>query len=288
MRNRVRFPKWEVVIFCILFQTALANQNPSVVIGDCEVDSISGEVKCTYVVFSGTPAISRVYFPVSEECADQISIESQFFQFAFANNYRDNICGNIFGFKFDQVMSPGQAETFSVTFHGADSIGAGVVYVALEGDPNCRVFPVPVATYCHSEPSLKLSMESSHFEFQVKRPGAYAARLSNMFVTSDVAVSIKFQQFGNLVSSNSNIETPIGAAFAVVPVTQSEPPAVFLDGEEFGRQTIYVSKESAGNFGISIWARLVVTGQTSASNFKNNAVIQFELQNSLVEIDRGL
>jgi hypothetical protein len=108
-----------------------------------------------------------------------------------------------------------------------------------------------------------------------------------MSIASDVAVTIRFEQFGNLTPSSSCSEIPIAATYATAPVTQSEPPAIFFNGQDFNRQAIYLSKEGSQDFAISIWARLSVTNQTSASEFRNRAVIQLELQNSLIQIDDG-
>ena len=87
-------------------------QLKSLISGECDCDSLTGQLVCEYTVYSGIPALSHIIFPLAENCVEVFSVTSPFFTFGSPQLHKDNFCGEIFGIKADQELNPDNPNDF--------------------------------------------------------------------------------------------------------------------------------------------------------------------------------
>ncbi len=290
------------VLVCFIFANVARGQQPSAIVGeriydsvirqikqtaivgDCVYDSVTFQMTCTYVVFSGIPALSHLIFPIPKNCDQSYTVISPYFNFESPQTYTDVFCGEIYGIKSDRELGEGQVEQFTVIYDGVQSYDVGTIYAALKGGANCEIFSVPAVIECPLVPSLRLSLEATDFVFKIKKPGAYGARLATMSLTSNTPVSISFKEFGELVPAEGFDQNAIPAYYATAPFTRETPPDNFLSPIDFNNHIINIPGDEI-EYRFSIWTRIEVTNQNSACEYTNKAVIQLLLENSLLAID---
>jgi len=267
-----------LAVICFASPQIVRAEVPSLITGECVYDSSLAQTICNYTVFSGRPALSHLIFPIPANCVERFTVSSPFFTFQEPQTYNDQFCGEIFGIKADQELDEGQVETFTITYDGAETLDIDVVYVALKGEANCELFPVPGVIDCPPVPSVRWSLQAREFEFQIKKPGAYAACLTTMTIESNMQVNVKFESFGDLIATECASAGSILMHYATAPVGEQRPPLDFLTPDEFNAHALVVPQDATA-FEFSLWARIVVTNETSACEYRNNPVIQLILEN---------
>ena len=277
---------WVLAIFSFACPQIVGAEMPSLITGECVYDSSLAQTTCNYTVFSGRPALSYFIFPICANCADQFTVSSPFFTFQEPQAYNDQFCGEVFGIKADQELAEEQVATFSIVYNGLCSTGVSIVYAALKGEADCELFPVPGVIDCPPVPSVRWSLQAREFGFQIKKPGAYAACLTTMTIESNMQVNVKFESFGDLIATECASAGSIPMHYATAPVGQQRPPADFLTPDEFNARAVVVPQDAAA-FEFSLWARIVVTNETSACEYRNNPVIQLVLENSILVVDEN-
>jgi len=268
-----------LAVICFASPQIVGAEVPSLITGECVYDSSLAQTICNYTVFSGRPALSYFIFPICANCADQFTVSSPFFTFQEPQTYNDQFCGEIFGIKADQELAEEKVTTFSIVYNGLCSTGVSIVYAALKWEANCVFFPVPGVIDCPPVPSVRWSLQAREFEFQIKKPGAYAACLTTMTIESNMQVNVKFESFGDLIATECASAGSILMHYATAPVGEQRPPSDFLTPEEFNKHALVVPQDATA-FKFSLWARIVVTNETSACEYHNNPVIQLILENS--------
>lgn len=273
------------LVIC-LASPLLVNAQDSYITGGCYCDYETRQTICTYEVFSGSPALSHMIFPMVPDCYDQFITTSDFFNFDTLQSYQDNFCGEIYGMKADQELEEGQWATFTITYDGLFPTGMGVVYAALKGGPNCEVFPVEGVIDCTPPPCIKWSLDASVFDFRIRKPGTYAACLALMTVESNWQINIGFDSFGDLIPVLPYGSGQIPAFYATAPAEQASPPEQFLTPADFDQQVLVVPI-GAGEYRFSLWGKIEIGDEVTACEYGDEAIISLELENHEAYVDPG-
>jgi hypothetical protein len=271
------------VVLCLAGFSQAAAQD-SFIVGDCFCDSAANKTICEYTVFSGYPALSHLIFPIPVNCVEQFTVSSPYFTFDPAQTFVDPINGDVYGIRTIEEPPEGQTERIIITYDGICTLGTDFVRAATKTDPTWNLFPVPAVIDCPPIPFIEVSLESTEFLFQIKRPGVYAARLFTMSVRSNMAVTVRFRSFDDLAPVEGTGGGSIPTSYAAAPVTQDEPPDEFMNPGDFNAYSMHV-RQDVVHSGFSLWARLVVTNATSAYEYGDNAIIQLVLENSIPSVD---
>jgi hypothetical protein len=255
--------------------------------GECYYDYETRQTICTYEVFSGTPALSHMIYPMVPVCDDQYTVTSEFFDFDTPQLYQDNFCGEIYGMKADQELEEGQTATFTITYDGLFPTGMGTVYAALKGGPNCQVFPVEGVIDCTFQPNCEFSLDFNVYDFYIRKPGVFAGLLATMTATSNLPINITFESFGDLNPVQASGSIPIPAFYATAPAELPDPPAQFFAPVDFNQQVVIIPADEAEHR-FSIWSKLMVGKEISACEYMDDAIIRVEIENLEDYIDPEL
>ncbi len=256
----------------------------SLISGECDCDSLTGQTLCEYTVLSGSPALSHIIMPIAENCAEIFSITSPFFTFGSPQLHKDNFCGEIFGIKADQELAEGQMTTITIIYDGCFRLGVDVIYAALKGGPNCELFPVEGVVDCDPPSCIKWSLDAEVVDFQIRKPGAYTSCLATMTLEANCQVNVGFESFGDLIPVRSTDQDPISAFYATTPPDQTDPPAEFLPPADFNQHTLVVPMD-AGEYRFSIWGKIVIGNEVTACEYGDDATISLELENHITYVD---
>ncbi|MCK4827464.1 hypothetical protein KA005_67670 [bacterium] len=270
-----------------LVAPALADAQESNISGGCYCDYETRQTICTYEVFSGTPALSHMIYPMVPVCDDQYTVTSDFFDFDTLQLYQDNFCGEIYGMKADQELEEGQTASFTITYDGLFPTGMGIVYAALKGGPNCQIFPIEGVIDCTFQPECEFSLDFTVYDFYIRKPGVLAGCLATMAATSNLPISITFESFGDLNPVQASGSIPIPAFYATTPAELPDPPAQFLAPVDFNQQVVIIPADEAEHR-FSIWSKLMVGKEISACEYMDDAIIRVVIENLEDYIDPEL
>lgn len=254
----------------------------SSIIGECDCDSLTNTTKCTYTVFSGRPALSHLVFPIAANCVTRYTVTSPFFTFGIPTLHKDRFCGNVFGIKANEELPEGSATTFTITYEGGCVHRIGMVDAALKGGAFCELIPVTGILECDTMPCVEWSINGSAVDYFVKKPGAYASRMSVMTVKSNMPATIGFDSFGDLVGAGM---TWLEAFYATAPADQSTPPP-FLPPDDFNQQLLAIPGDNATH-AFSLWSKIMVTRAATACEYHDEATITLVIENQQTWIDPG-
>ena len=284
--NFVRSTVWGLAIVCIALSPVAGYDFPSSISGECVYDEATDRTICTYVVASGTPALSHLIIPFSENCIDKYEVTSAFFRFEAPQAYDDPFCGEIFGIKSDREMDDGQVETFSIAYIGnwMHRVGIDVVYAALKAANNCEVYAVPGVADCDFIPECEFSVNFTVHDFYVRKPGDYAGPVACLTATSNLPINITFESFGDLYPVASFGTGFIPALYQTTPAEQVEPPPTFMTTAEFSLHNITIPDDEAEH-SFCIWWKLMVGAEISGCEYSDDAVITIEIENLEEYID---
>ena len=273
-----------LTIICFASPQIVGAEVPSWITGGCYCDYETRQTICTYEVFSGTPALSHMIYPMVPVCDDQYTVTSDFFDFDTPQLYQDNFCGEIYGMKADQELEEGQTASFTITYDGLFPTGMGTVYAALKGGPNCQIFPVEGVIDCTFQPKCEFSLNFNVYDFHIRKPGVFAGLLATMTATSNLPINITFESFGDLNPVQSFGSDRIPAFYATAPAELPDPPAQFFAPVDFNQQVVIIPADEAEHR-FSIWLKLMVGKEVSACDYADDAIIRVEIENLELYID---
>ncbi|UCG60794.1 MAG: hypothetical protein JSV52_10730 [Candidatus Zixiibacteriota bacterium] len=268
------------ILVSLLVSNVAGIDFPSNISGDCMYDEATDRTICTYVVASGTPALSHLIIPFSENCIDKFEVTSSFFRFENPQAYDDPFCGEIYGIKSDREMGDGQVETFTISYVGnwMHKVGMDVVYAALKAANNCEVYPVPGVADCDFVPQCEFSVNFTVSEFYTRKPGDYAGPIVCLTATSNLPINITFDSFGDLYPQASFGTGFIPALYQTAPVEQVQPPPAFLTPAEFNEQKVIIPDDEEEH-SFCIWWKLSLGPEISGCEYSDDAAIVIEIEN---------
>ncbi len=256
----------------------------SIIVGECDCDSVSQTVTCTYTVVSGIPGLSHLVFPMPPNCVENFTFSSEFFNFEEPAAIRNPHCEDAFGLLDEQGMGDGQEETFTITYDACYPIGE--VYALIKSGRNCEMIPVPGVVDCPFVPCVEWSLDASAFNFYVRKPGIFASRLATMIVEGNIDLNITFESFGDLLPVAGSGSGAIPAFYATAPAAEPNPPLLFLTPADFNQQGLTIpGDEQEHRF--SLWSKIEVTNVVTGCEYQNEAAITLTLENSEAWIDDG-
>ena len=262
----------------------LVNAQESYITGGCYCDYETRQTICTYEVFSGRPALSHMIFSMVPDCYDQFITTSDFFNFEPLQTYYSQWCGDIYGMKAEQELDEGQWASFTITYDGLFPLGMGTVYAVLKGGTVCDSFPVQGVIDCTPPPCIKWSLDAAIIDFEIRKPGTYAACLAIMTVESNWQINIGFDSFGDLIPVQPFGSSQIPAFYATAPAEQASPPEQFLTPVDFDQQVLVVPI-GAGEYRFSLWGKIVIGDDITACEYGDDAIISLKLENHEDYID---
>lgn len=276
-----------LAIICFASPQIVGAEVPSSITGECYYDYETRQTICTYEVFSGTPALSHMIFPMIPVCVDKFTVTSDFFNFETVQTYYDNFCGEIYGMKADQELGEGLMADFTIIYDDLFPLGMGTVYAALKGGPNCQIFPVDGVIDCTFQPNCEFSLDFNVYDFHIRKPGVFAGPLATMTATSNLPINITFESFGDLNPVQASGSTPIPAFYATAPAELPDPPAQFFAPVDFNQQVVIIPADEAEHR-FSIWSKLMVGKEISSCEYMDGAIIRVEIENLEDYIDPEL
>jgi hypothetical protein len=261
---------------CIL-SASIAGAQDSFVSGSCSTDTALNETRCTYSVFSGYPPLSYIILPLSTTCIDQYIISSSFFTFDTAQLHIDPTNGEVFGVKSQQEPPPGQMATIQITFSGLFSTGAEFVHAAVKTDPVWRLYPVPTVIECPFQPRCEWSIDATNFDYLIREPGTYVARMGQMALKANTPVTVQFASFADNGTGGSSPTAP-AITYAFTAGGETSPPAQF-DSYDNQNALIISIPDNEQRVTVNIWSRISVKPSIPAGEYQNLATITLVLEN---------
>jgi hypothetical protein len=125
------------------------------------------------------------------------------------------------------------------------------------------------------------SISATEWSWNVRRPGIYASKCLVGTITSNVDVTIHFQGFEDLSSSNSppkNLETYYSATVLDLPINQ----LVWHRASDFNKPEcdLFIAKNPMIQTPWSLWNKISVANGISADEYNDDAYITFLMQNT--------
>lgn len=279
-----------ILVLVCLVAPALADAQESYITGSCYCDYETGQTICTYEVFSGTPALSHMIYPMVPVCDDQYTVTSDFFSFEAVQTYYSLWCGEIYGMKADQELGEGLMATFTITYDGLFPLGMGTVYAVLKGGTVCDSFPVQGVIDCTFQPDCEFSLDFTIYDFMIRKPGVFSGCLATMTAVSNLPINITFESFGDLnpvQARQASGSTPIPAFYATAPAELRDPPVQFFAPVDFNQQVVIIPADEVEHR-FSIWSKLMVGKEISACEYMDDAIIRVVIENLEDYIDPEL
>lgn len=186
-------------------------------------------------------------------------------------------------------------------FPSADSGKAGPTKVKVPLHP-ARINPVlinrdgnssenqqaqpPLLSTTAAAPWARFDLSGTQWEWNVRRAGDYAAQSIVGSITANVDILINFSGFEDLNSSNPNtgiVETYYAASVG----NQRVEDVDWASAPDFNQRTLLITQDPNSPIPVawSLWNRVCVKTLNSATEYSDDAVITFEMQNMNPWID---
>lgn len=257
---------------------------PSRIVGVCDFDSVTQQTICRYTVYSGSPGLSHLLFPIPLNCARRFTITSPLFTFSGPQTFSSKWCGTIYGLKAEQDLKDRQVTTFTIAYEGISPLGIGIVYAGLKGGTSCEQFPVPGVADCQTLPCVQWSLDATEFDFRIRKPEVLAGRLATMTVQGNTSATVTFSLFDNLNPINGSGSAAIPAFYVITPPEQTVPPLQFLPPALFNQQVLTIPGDEVPHR-FSIWSKIESDVSTKACDYRNDAIITLTVGNLQVLLD---
>lgn len=136
------------------------------------------------------------------------------------------------------------------------------------------------------EPWVSLHLSSTQSEWNIRRPGDYATQSIFGSIMGNVDILIIFSGFEDLNSSNPNTEI-VETYYAVSVGNQSVEEVNWASASDFNSHTLLIEQDpnSPTTVDWGLWNRVCVKTVNTATDYSDDAVITFVMQNTSPWVD---
>ena len=144
----------------------------------------------------------------------------------------------------------------------------------------------PLLSTTVEEPWARFNLSGTQWEWDIRRAGDYAAQSIVGFITANVDILINFSGFEDLNSSNPHtgiVETYYAASLGY----QSVEDVDWASAPDFNQRTLLITQDPNSPIPVawSLWNRVCVKTLNSATEYSDDAVVTFEMQNTRPWVD---
>ena len=139
------------------------------------------------------------------------------------------------------------------------------------------------------EPWVRFHLSATQWEWNIRRPGEYATQSVAGTIIGNVDILISFSGFEDLSSSDPHtqiVETYYGASVGIQTVEQVD----WARASDFNTRTLLIKQDPDSPIPVpwGLWNRVHVKRVNSATEYSDDAVITFAMQNTSPWIDPEL
>lgn len=270
-------------MFIILLVPLLAEQGRaqgSFIVGNCVVDETAGTTRCAYIIGSIDPALTSITLPVGDLCADHfdVQVSNPDITFDVPQTYSIPGIGDVFGIRTTQAPAGGTTEEVIIVYQGI--FATGMTYAHAIGLPTGEwlSYPVPAVIECPEPPNCDWSIDATRFDFLVRGPGNFMAKLADMRLQANTPVSVQFEAFSDLVPTDGSPAGPVSIEYQLVPMGTEPALEQFVPASSFFGPLITVADDNV-EVVWSLWSKISADRQVSAGEYENSASITLVLEN---------
>jgi hypothetical protein len=251
------------------------------IFGDCEYDANARTTNCKYTIYGELLYDLTVYFPIPPNCIECVTFTSEFMYFVGPQQWSDS-----YGYRSSEFdLPPGAEVTFLVSYDGQEWNGNQFQTVRLEyeGQPLDQ-FDVPAMELCAWEASCEFAFDATAMSWALRKPGYYASRWANATLEANVAMSVQFEGFANLIDQDGD---EIAIWHGIAEGGAPNPPSDWMTPTEFNARALTIDAETE-MYDFSLWTRVQTTIETSVGEYYDEGTITLVLENNQPYVDLGI
>jgi hypothetical protein len=191
-----------------------------------------------------------------------------------------------------KIFFPGDSSDTGATKGGMSPHPARIAPILIDQDtsaPSSQQVEVTVRAPAAQEPWVTFHVSATQWEWNIRRPGEYAAQSVVGSIIGNVDILISFSGFEDLKSSNAHTGI-VEAYYAASVGIQTVEEVDWATASDFNKRTLLIKQDPDSPIPVAwgLWNRVYVKTVNSATEYSDDAVITFVMQNTSPWIDPEL